>query len=145
MVMARLVNWPETMAELTPLPWNPQKFLKVLQGRKKAKKQVFNSAYIVSTNGRAMDKAEYLAQHVLHPLWEERRRFHATSMDLGTLEELYAELRDFQGLGSFMAAQVVADVKFTPRYAEAPESSFSILTEPTHWRPLPAPPSEGEG
>lgn len=121
MVIARLVNWPATLNEL-PDPsdnWSMDKFIYTLTDRKRRREQVFNSAYIVSTNGHAMDKALYLGTHVLAPLWRDKDKFERACTDTNSLEELYAELRGYNGLAGFMAAQVVADVKFTSRFRGA--------------------------
>jgi hypothetical protein len=60
-----------------------------------------------------MDKVEYLAARVLTPLWEARRQVSPNSCD--TLETFHKTLTMYDGLGSFMAAQVVADIKYDPR------------------------------
>jgi hypothetical protein len=123
MVVARLVNWPETLGELTfslarkgKVQWDRAGFLSIMHKRKADGLKVFSGAYIVSTNGRTMDKAEYLAAFVLDPLWAARKEF---AKPFPTLAQLFHALRNFNGMGSFMAAQVVADVKFTPPYTQA--------------------------
>lgn len=120
MCIARLVNWPDTLVEL-PLPsfpeWDPDVFVGTLHLRRHVGEKIFGGAYIVSTNGRAMDKAEYLARHVLAPLWAAREELRPTKQD--TLQSFYQRLQGFNGMGSFMAAQVVADVKYTPVLRQA--------------------------
>lgn len=115
MVIARLVNWPETLIDFDfirdgKISWNAKHFLDVMSTRKTAGEQVFNSAYIVSTNGQARDKAEYLAKDVLTPMWENRRKLLMRTDD--ALASYFNRLIQYQGLGSFMAAQIVADVKY---------------------------------
>jgi len=111
MVVARLVNWPDTLAELGyPVPWNPVHFVKTLQSRAKRGEKVFSGAYIVSTNGFTMDKAEYLMRHVLTPMWNRRDALSPTKED--TLKSYHEILMQSNGMGSFMAAQVVADIKY---------------------------------
>lgn len=118
MVVARLVNWPETLAEIgfpiAEVYGGPEfdgfNFLHVMHGRKQAGQKVFSGAYIVSTNGHKMDKAEYLCEYVLDPLWREREEIRPRKGD--TLASFHARLSSFNGMGSFMAAQVVADVKY---------------------------------
>jgi hypothetical protein len=64
-----------------------------------------------------MTKAAYIAERVLTPIWKERKDGQvALETSLGTA---FAWLRQFRGMGSFMAAQVVADVKYTPMLAKA--------------------------
>lgn len=111
MVVARLVNQPSTLNRLQPVPWVPREFIRVLNAQASLGVVVFNSAYIVSTNGRAMSKPQYLADHVLTPMWERREALRPTQDD--TLGSYHARLMEMQGMGSFMAAQVVADLKNT--------------------------------
>lgn len=122
MAVARLVNWPDTIKEigLYPSAWaGGKQFIKVLHARRDRGEKVFSGAYIVSTNGHTMDKAEYLAHHVLTPLWEARKLMRPTKDD--SLNSFYERLLTFNGLGSFMAAQVVADCKYIPPLNKAPD------------------------
>jgi hypothetical protein len=134
MVVARLVNHPPTMADMKLIPgltlFNPRYFVKVLEDRAARGERVYNPAYIVSTNGRAMPKARYLAEQVLTPLWQARDSIRPRVGD--TLQAFHARLMQFQGMGSFMAAQVVADVKNAPK-------GSNPLTVASDWRTWAAP------
>jgi hypothetical protein len=120
MVVARLVNWPETLYELSAavlegkkndrVTWRPDVFVREMHARKANGHKVFSGAYIVSTNGHKMDKAEYLAAKVLTPLWERQAAIRPEPED--TLAEFHYRLCQYDGMGSFMAAQVVADIKY---------------------------------
>lgn len=111
LVVARLVNWPETMEELGfPVPFNKEHFISIINERKSRGEKAFSGAYIVSTNGVKANKANYLANKVLQPLWLRRENLRPTSDDL--LETYHAKLSSFNGLGSFLAAQVIADIKY---------------------------------
>jgi len=111
MVIARLFNNPDTLAEIGfPLPYKPEKLRAALHRRKARGDKVFNSAYIVSTNGHTGDKIDYLFDKVLGPLWTSREWAMPTKGD--TLADFHERLMTFDGLGSFMAAQVVADMKY---------------------------------
>ena len=125
MVVARLVNWPDTLERLTKtvfngsgkVRWLNLAFVSEMHLRKAQGEKVFSGAYIVSTNGVTQDKAEYLMERVLTPLWNARSaiRPRFTSGDSDTLEAFHRRLMQFDGMGSFMAAQVVADIKYDPR------------------------------
>lgn len=120
MAMARLVNWPDTMAELGyPTVFDKTSFIMVMQRRKAQGRKVFSGAYIVSTNGRAMDKAEYLAEFVLGPLWANRD--HIRPHKNSRLEDFHKKLMLYDGMGSFLAAQVIADTKYTPILEGSPD------------------------
>jgi hypothetical protein len=115
LVVARLINNPDTLEELpvySKSGWNPRGFVHTLHRRADAGHRVFNPAYIVSTNGIAMPKPEYLAERVLTPLWENQGGLSAGPRR--SLERYHLLLQQYQGLGSFMSAQVVADLKNTP-------------------------------
>jgi hypothetical protein len=110
-VAARLLNKPETMSVVYPCitPFKPEGLRKTLN-RLKEKGPIFNGAYIVSTNGIAMDKVDYIIDRVLTPLWRARARLRPKATD--TLDTYHKTLCQYQGLGSFMAAQVIADLKY---------------------------------
>lgn len=93
------------------VPWRPKEFLGALQQRQQRGQQVFGPAYIVSTNGQSVPKLQYLTEQVLQPLWDAREKVRP--VDGMWLSEFHERLMQFQGMGSFMAAQVVADVKNT--------------------------------
>ena len=120
MAMARLVNWPDTMAELGyPTEFNATSFVTTMNRRKAQGKKVFSGAYIVSTNGRTMDKAEYLAEFVLGPLWANRDFIRPKKNS--HLEDFHKKLMLYDGMGSFLAGQVIADTKYTPLLDGAPD------------------------
>jgi hypothetical protein len=111
-VVARLLNNPDALTAVQKyiLPWKPEKFRETLHKRKAAGEKNFNAAYIVSTNGVAMDKIDYITYKILGILWAERKNMRPKPTD--TLEVYHDMLMQFDGLGSFIAAQVVADLKY---------------------------------
>ena len=112
MVVARLVNWPPSLKALGfPLPWSPVQFKKVMAWRKKTGAKVFTGAYMIHAGPSSGSKADYLAQEVLSPMWEERDKIQPCERD--TLASFHARLMTCKDMGSFMAAQVVADIKYT--------------------------------
>ena len=115
MALSRLVNWPDTMEEMDVEHdildnWDPDMFVEVMHRRKNAGLKTFSGAYIVSTNGNKMDKAEYLATTVLSPLWDARAKIRPKLED--NLASFAARLSQHVGMGSFLSAQVVADIKY---------------------------------
>lgn len=123
MVMARLVNHPETLKQLGfPVQWNKGRaifFMNVMYDIVAAGDKAFGSAYIVSTNGITMPKAEYLVKHVLNPMWENREILKPKFAE--TLDAYHFLLCQQNGLGSFLAAQVVADLKHSSQMTAAPD------------------------
>lgn len=113
LMVARLFNNELTLADIADsvIPFKPEVMRKKLHKRRDDGHKNFNAAYIVSTNGRAMDKVDYVIDCVLTPAWEDRKRM-AKLMQVGQLANVHIALSGLQGLGSFMAAQIVADLKY---------------------------------
>jgi hypothetical protein len=110
MCVARYVNWPDTLEEIGyPIPWNRRRFKLTLARRTRQGEKVFTGAYIVHSRGKA-PKGDYLADCVFTPLWRDKEKIRPRKGD--TLAEFYSKLRKYNGMGSFMAAQVVADTKY---------------------------------
>jgi hypothetical protein len=112
-VVARLFNWPDTLAEMGFPAINyaamKEGWRKRLKHRRDEQgEKVFTGAYLVSTNGVKMDKIDYILDRVLTPIAQEGR----PPFKGDTLEDYWKVLTEFDGLGSFMAGQVVADLKF---------------------------------
>lgn len=116
MAVARFINWPDTMEEVGyPVPYTKasQRWLKTAKRRFASDEQVYNGAYTISTNGMRMIKHEYLDQKVFKPLWNKRDIItSAIANPRCTLSMAHAALSEFQGVGSFMAAQIIADLKY---------------------------------
>ena len=110
MVVARLVNWPNTLAEMKyPVPWHPQDFLQALESRMKKNYKVFTGAYMIHAGRTGESKARYLSRHVLTPIWVDRKKIRPKKRD--TLFSFYVRLSECPDMGSFMTGQVIADAK----------------------------------
>lgn len=107
LALARLVNWPPTLKRIGyPAPFDSKRVIAAIHEAARKGKS-WSSAYIVSTNGVAKDKAEYIVEDVVA---------HIPDWNFGvmTLQDFWGKLRAYRGMGSFIAAQVVADLKNTP-------------------------------
>lgn len=113
-VVARLFNNEPTLDNIAGavLPYRPPQMRNVLNERAKLGFKNFNAAYIVSTNGRAMKKVDYIVDHVLTPMWKQRTHISTFISRQETLATVHQLLSDQNGLASFMAAQVIADFKY---------------------------------
>lgn len=113
MVVARFVNWPDLLAELDyPVPWDPEHFLAVMNARKERGEVCFGPAYNISNGGSTAPKAEHLVQKVFTPLWGPLTRKRLRPRDDNSLHSYYGRLKAMPGFDSFMAAQIVADMKY---------------------------------
>lgn len=108
-ILARFLNWPPTLDDLDYQDdWDPEYVNDVLKARKLVGK-VWGNAYVVSTCGRKMDKIDYLTKIVM------------PSIAGGLSPALFAvscssaanQLQSIEGISTFMAGQVVADLKNT--------------------------------
>jgi alpha-glutamyl/putrescinyl thymine pyrophosphorylase clade 1 len=103
MTVARFVNWPDTLAELGfPVPWEPDHFLRVMTSGKRR----------ISNGGSKASKAEHLVHKLFAPIWEPLVRKLLRPRNDDSLHSFYARLKARSRLGSFMAGQMVADLKY---------------------------------
>lgn len=115
MCVARLLNWPPSL-ELIGYPndvFSPQQgwisnAIDTLRAQAASGKKVWGNAYVVTTHGQKIDKLTYLEGLLKHmadfPMHEE-------ILMRTTLKQAHEYLTGFEGFGSFMAGQVVADLK----------------------------------
>lgn len=123
MLVARFLNWHPTLAEISA-----NKILKLdvdhicgkLLARQGRGDKVFTGAYTVSTNGRSMSKIVYVCNYVFRPAAEVAASVRDTpwSRDC-SLEEIAGHLILLPGISTFMAGQIVADLKYAGRYKTA--------------------------
>lgn len=109
--IARFFNKPESLAKITDLVFN-RRFpslpeIKVVLRNAKLKGPVFNGAYIVSGQGDGSDKIETVIIHIkrLEDRLMDKPTFH-------TMQEAWSYLCECTGFASFMAGQVVADLRW---------------------------------
>jgi hypothetical protein len=119
-VFARLINWPETLKQvgyITHEQADGDAFQGVERSLQDAKDvgKVFGDAYIVSTNGLAVPKAQYVCEVLLPAAYEQLGAGSGWrgAWGSGALARAYQGLIGVRGLGSFMAGQIIADLKNT--------------------------------
>jgi hypothetical protein len=122
-VLARMLNNIPCLSSLVPFDaitdyaWLQSH----LETRAAAGLQVWGGAYVVTSHGLRMPKAAYLCQRVLPAAYaalrtDQPRVVTAWGACMGsgpTLAQAHELLMQLEGLGSFMAAQVIADLKNT--------------------------------
>ena len=118
MCIARLVNWPDTLQELGfPETWEPQRFVEVLKAREARGEKVWTGAYMIrGSHIKGTDKPTWVAEN-LTSVWR------AQEYPLrGEILALYhMRLLEHRGFGSFLSAQVIADLKYTKWLRDAPD------------------------
>jgi hypothetical protein len=118
MVVARHINAPATLTHLGyPAPWNKPHFYKVILERKEKGLRIFNPAYMINPRQLSMPTHEYLAERIFDPMWKQREEIRPREGD--TLQDFYSRISAFWGMGTFMSAQVIADLKYIAPLNEA--------------------------
>lgn len=164
MVLARFLNWPDTLysllilsdvcGSLTDLGWLQDK----LEYQATAGHKVWGNAYVITSHGMKMPKVEYLCQHLLrdvlaampaiqaackrapehHMSAVENGQVATPALVPGTCASAARALQAVQGIGSFLAGQIVADLKNTighPLYS-APDKRGFVVSGPGSIRGL---------
>jgi 5-hmdU DNA kinase-like protein len=78
-------------------------------------RQIFGGAYFLNSIG---PKIQSVVNDRLHLLWVERKATTKRLEACKSLAELYEVVQGFYGFGSFMAAQLIADIKYLPQWDE---------------------------
>lgn len=120
MVVARNVNSPDSLEQLGyPVPWKPKRFYEMIADRQNKKLKIYNAAYMIVPRQTSMPKAEYLVERLFNIMWKDRAKLRPTKED--SLESFYERLSGYWGMGTFMTAQVIADLKYVDPLRKAPD------------------------
>lgn len=110
-MLARLINNIPTLEMLLPFADAELDTIRtLLKTRRSNHLPIFGNAYTVSTNGRSMDKVDYITDHVVKPA---KDRWPAEWPSGSTLEGACIQLCTLNGISTFMAGQIIADLKNT--------------------------------
>ena len=124
--LARVVNWPATLEQLGfPLTWSPKEFIETM-GRLSANgsQKIWGGAYMVTGGYSAGGETkQVIMARVLDNAYANCAELTHMRQSgfLHTLEEAYDFVQQTPGLGSFLAAQVIADLKYTPLLLGTPD------------------------
>lgn len=106
-VLSRMVNRISTLAIIEPhVADSDLGRIKLSLKELRVTDRIWGNAYTISTCGKSMDKVDYVIDHVVESVKNNDHMFFES-----TCEKTFAKLTAFDGLGSFLAAQVVADLK----------------------------------
>lgn len=128
-IFSRFINWPKTLEAIGYLQtYDPTALVGRLDKLATAGK-IWGGAYVITTHGLPMPKAQYLAQNVLGGAYRARELLHGATGYQGTpsCSAAHNALQGLEGLGSFLAAQIVADLKNTvghPLASAADQDTF---------------------
>lgn len=109
--VARIFNRPETLARifLSVKDANFPAIRQILLDMQYNEHQIWSGAYLITTHGRKMTKLDYC----LEILEQAYYRFQLKPVLVRTCAEWHRYTMSVEGFGSFLAAQVVADLKNT--------------------------------
>ncbi len=107
-ILSRFVNKPETLERIGYQFFDEPEFIERIMSQP----GTWGNAYVITTHGIPMSKARYLAQNVLGGVAGSLQALRSGCRG-PTLRAAHGALQGLEGLGSFLAAQVVADLKNT--------------------------------
>jgi hypothetical protein len=110
MLVARTINWSPTLEALGyPCPWDTDHFYEVLGNRRDHHEKIWTGAYMVTTHKKPIPKDRYYAA-IFGEAWGNWRALSPKKGE--TLEKYHGRLMmALDGIGSFIAGQVIADLK----------------------------------
>jgi hypothetical protein len=110
MAVARYINWPDTLTEIGyPVPWSRVHFKNTMTTRQNAGEKVWTGAYMIHA-GKGGSKVAHVSDDILSHLWEQRNFVRDAATSCARFQK---RLTEFNGIGSFMAGQIVCDTKYT--------------------------------
>lgn len=108
-IFSRFINWPPTLEVVGYLYVRDYERIKAKLKELAKEGKIWGSAYVVTTHGLKMDKIDYLCDRVLTSIPD--------SFDFTSCAAAAESLMVVEGVSTFMAAQIVADLKNTRGHA----------------------------
>lgn len=103
-LLARMINWPDTLDEIGfPCPWHKKAYSDRIGHRMARGEKTWTGAYMITANSNGESKGVSVCETV------DRLNFELET----TCLKVWSQLQTLPRIGSFMAAQVVADLKRT--------------------------------
>jgi hypothetical protein len=131
--LSRFLNWPDTLGRLGyQQVHNPEGLLAHLNELSEGGK-IWGNAYVITTHGMKMPKAYYLCHEVLETVHRHHSRLRAVCRGvLGppTCSVASKALQCVDGIGSFLAGQIVADLKNTVGHPLSKAEDKATFVEP---------------
>lgn len=126
-MVCRFINDQESMEELPhPLQFNADTYKSILRERSNRGQRVFSPAYTISTHGLPVSKIEFIVDHALAPAWEARETVRP-KRDMTLMEYSILLQKNLYGIKSFMAGQIIADIKYDGPLSDASDwETFAV-------------------
>ena len=119
--VARLINEPKTLVEVLPylVPFAAAKVRAILEAREARGETIWRGVYRSAMARKGQSRIDRLVEEILAPMWNKREQVRPRFGD--TLTACCARLEDCTGMGPFLAAQVIADLKHVLPLNSAPD------------------------
>ena len=114
-ILSRFLNWPPTLEKLGYIHKHDSDLLLGYLERMASDGKVWGNAYVITTHGMPMPKATYLARNVLSDVYAALEGLRNVCRG-GSCRAASEALQGIDGIGSFLSAQIVADLKNTVGY-----------------------------
>lgn len=134
MVAARIFNFPPTLGKIPNYlaPYKRNTLACFLEEEQKAGHQIWGGAYLITTHGKKMSKIDYCTEllaeaNEILPYYQDGQTWVEGSP---TCLDYHIRIMDIAGMGSFLAAQVVADLKHTEGHVLQNASDWYTFSAP---------------
>lgn len=114
-LFSRFINRPETLGVIGFLEDHNSDELLLRLEALAATGKVWGNAYVITTHGLRMGKAQYLCDNVLGAAYKALSRPEHASRG-GSCTLAAESLQEIEGVGTFLSGQIVADLKNTLRH-----------------------------
>jgi hypothetical protein len=99
--------------------------LPTIEVRKSKNLGVWGGAYMVATGGKKVDKGEFCVNNIKKVANDLHKMHNVTS-----LRSMHKVLMSFDGIGEFLSAQIIADLKNTPNHKLYQANDWSTFSSP---------------
>jgi hypothetical protein len=114
-VCFRWFNWIPTgemlISEGLADIWDPGHALDIFRKRREKRQQIFTGAFMINSPAGS-PKLEAIVKRITN-VWEDRGELVKRAGRWRTLEEAHTDLQRYDGLGGFMAYEIVCDLRHT--------------------------------
>lgn len=119
MCLARVVNLPTTLASIGfPVSWSKERFISDMDALQKDGVKLWTGAYMVTGGYSAGGESK---QQIMGRVLDAAYGYASEITKNDSLALAASKLQRTPGLGTFLSAQVIADLKYTPLLYRAPD------------------------
>lgn len=128
-LLARFLNWPPTLKEVGFVEEHPGLVEQDLEMLASRGEKIWGNAYVITTHGIKMPKLHYLCRNVLPAAYRALSNYR-TRWGHTTCHAMADRLQEIEGVGNFLSAQVVADVKNTLKHPLTQAEDWWTFVQP---------------